>query len=152
MFFISKKEKIKRKKEKYRYEIECLELKMKKEAYKKSINSGKFSKRVIEYCIMFTSLFGLLSLYVQYKTGYDTSSLLRIIAAVFGGELLMLLFKRLWSNSDTKTITLVNPFKNKKTKNKSDSIISSDNELNKELTNINKEIDNDNLNIEGRVG
>jgi hypothetical protein len=121
MIFQSKEKCLKKKREKLKNEIAFLDLKLKKEAYKKSLNSGKFSKRIILFCIFFTAIFGMLCLYVQSLTGYETYPLLRIIAAVFGGELLLLLFKRIWSTNDKSIDTFINAFKSKFNKNKKNS-------------------------------
>lgn len=107
------------KKKKLNEDIQLLELRQKKQAYKKLLGSGKFSKRTIEFCIGFTALFAIACLYVQYKTGYETYQLLRIIAAVFGGELLMLLFKRIWATDDNKFNTFVKSFSTKISKSRS---------------------------------
>ena len=148
MLFQNKEKRLKMKKEKLKDDIAFLDLKLKKEAYKKSLNSGKFSKRIIYFCICFTALFSLMCLYVQYKTGYDTHNLLKIIAAVFGGELLLLLFKRIWDTNDKSVDTFVTVFKNKKDKHKpkEDSNISSksneniSSELKETITEINSQI------------
>lgn len=121
MFFRNNENRIKRKKEKLKNDISLLELKLKKQAYKKSLNSGIFSKRTIILCLMFTAIFGVMCLYVQYKTGYDTSSLFRIVGIVFGGELVLLLFKKVWSSDSEKISNFVTSTKNKissKKKNK----------------------------------
>lgn len=130
MFFRNNENRIKRKKEKLKNDISLLELKLKKQAYKKSLNSGIFSKRTIILCLMFTAIFGVMCLYVQYKTGYDTSSLFRIVGVVFGGELVLLLFKKVWSSDSEKISTFVTSTKNKissKKKNKN-SVSSAPNE------------------------
>lgn len=122
----------KNKKEKLKNDIALLDLKLKKESYKKSLNSGKFSKRVICFCISFISIFSILCLYVQYKTGYETYHLLKIIAAVFGGELLLILFKRIFTTNDRNEYTLSNIFKSrlsKKCKTEKD-------ELDEDITNV----------------
>ena len=116
--------KIENKKNKLKRDIQLLELKQKKQAYNKLLNSGKFSKRTIEFCISFTAIFAIACLYVQYKTGYETYTLLQIVAAIFGGELLMLLFKRIWTTDDNKFSTFINSFSKKSKSNKSKKIIS----------------------------
>ena len=113
MIFQNKEKRLKKKKEKLKTDIAYLDLKLKKEAYKKSLNSGKFSKRIIYFCIFFTALFSIMCLYVQYKTGYDTYPLLKVIAAVFGGELLILLFKRIWDTNDKSVDNYTSIFKTK---------------------------------------
>ena len=113
MIFPDSEKRLNKKKEKLKNDIAFLDLKLKKEAYKKSLNSGKFSKKVIYFCISFIAIFSVMCLYVQFKTGYDTYQLLKIIAAVFGGELLLLLFKRIFATNDKNEDTLINIFKNK---------------------------------------
>lgn len=130
--------------------IRLLELKQEKQAYKKLLNSGKFSKRTIIFCLAFTSIFALLCLYVQYKTGYETYSLLRIIGAVFGGELLLLLFKRIYNSDDNKINTYINRFKDRKIKTDNmDITIPPNSEIGDEVRNM---IDQVNSNIDGGVG
>jgi hypothetical protein len=149
MYFQNNEKRLKRKREKLKNDIAFLDLKLKKEAYKKSLNSGKFSKQIIYFCIAFTAIFSIMCLYVQYKTGYDTYPLLKVIAAVFGGELLLLLFKRIWTTNDNNIATFINAFKNKanrKNKNelnedvksKSNSNIS--NEIKETVSEINSQI------------
>ena len=126
MIFQDKEKRLKKKKEKLKNDIAFLDLKLKKQAYKNALNSGKFSKRVINFCIFFTALFAIMCLHVQYKTGYDTYPLLKVIAAVFGGELLLLLFKRIWGSNDATANAYITRFKNKissaNKKKKNDSI------------------------------
>jgi len=93
-------DKLQNQKNKLEEDIQLLELKQKKQACNKILNGGNFSKRTIVFCVGFTALFAIACLYVQYKTGYETYMLLRIVAAVFGGELLMLLFKRTWATDN----------------------------------------------------
>lgn len=142
---------LKKQKRKYETDIKILELKLQKQAYKKSLNTGLFSKRVIIFCIVFTALFALLCLFVQYKTGYDASALLRIVAAVFGGELAMLLIKRVWTTNDDKTnkiidnIKLINKkrsSKNKKSKEEIDASSTSNSDLTNEIYDAQNEINN----------
>ena len=141
------------KKNKLKEDIQFLELRLQKQAYKKLLNSGKFSKYVIEFCIIFTALFAIACLYVQYKTGYETYTLLRIVAAVFGGELLMLLFKRIWATDDNKFSSFINKFskKFKSNKNKTDIVSSSikPSTLNSDIENTVEEI---NSSIDGGLG
>lgn len=85
---------------------EILELKEKLKNKKKKLRQGLFSKITIIFCILFISIFSLLCLYIQYKTGADTHFLLQIVATVFGGELLMLLFKRIWASEDRPNIKI----------------------------------------------
>ena len=114
MIFRNNKEKcLIKKKEKLKNDIVYLDLKLKKEAYKKALNSGKTSKYAMYFCIFFTAAFSIMCLYVQYKTGYDTSLLLKIVGAVFGGELLLLLFKRMWDTTDKSIDTYITSFKTK---------------------------------------
>ena len=61
---------VKKQKEKLTRDIQLLELKQKKQAYQKMLNSGNFSKRTICFCLLFTAFFFFFFLYVQYKTGY----------------------------------------------------------------------------------
>ena len=143
---------LKKQKKKYETDIKILELKLQKQAYKKSLTTGVFSKRVIIFCILFTAIFALLCLFVQYKTGYDASSLLRIVAAVFGGELAMLLIKRVWTTNDEKTnkivdsIKLIGRKKSLKKKNESNeeniSTNKSNTDLSKEIQDAQNEINN----------
>jgi len=141
------------KKNKLKEDIQFLELRLQKQAYKKLLNSGKFSKYVIEFCIIFTALFAIACLYVQYKTGYETYTLLRIVAAVFGGELLMLLFKRIWATDDNKFSSFINKIskKFKSNKNKTDIVSSSikPSTLNSDIENTVEEI---NSSIDGGLG
>lgn len=153
MIFINSEYWYKKKKEKLKNDIAFLDLKLKKEAYKKTLNSGKFSKRVIYFCISFIAIFSIMCLYVQYKTGYDTYHLLKIIAAVFGGELLLILFKRIFATNDKNEDTLISIFKNKVTKKRkekdnseeyekvaSTSNSSISDEIKKTMTDINSQI------------
>lgn len=86
-------------------------------SYKKLAKQGKFSKRTIIFCISFIAVFAMLSLYIQCKTGTDVSSLLQIVATVFGGELLLLLFKRIFMSEDRKISAFIERFKNLRHKN-----------------------------------
>jgi hypothetical protein len=43
---------LKKKRKKYETDIKILELKLQKQAYKKSLRTGVFSKRVIIFCIL----------------------------------------------------------------------------------------------------
>lgn len=147
---------IKKQKEKLTRDIQLLELKQKKKTYKKMIKSGNFSKHTICFCILFTAFFAILCLYVQYKTGYETYNLLRIIAAVFGGELLMLLFKRIWTTDDNKFNLFIDKFskRSKQKNNKKENDIINDisdaelsngisgNDISSELSYATEEINN----------
>ena len=141
---------LKKKRKKYETDVKILELKLQKQAYKKSLKTGVFSKRVIVFCILFTALFAIACLYVQYKTGYDSSPLLRIVAAVFGGELAMLLIKRVWATNDDKTSKIVDTIKTigkkksskKKSEDENISDIRSNSELSEELYDEQEDIKN----------
>lgn len=84
-------------------------------SYKKLSKQGKFSKAIIVFCLTFLAIFSLLCLYVQYKTGYDASALLTIVASVFGVELLFLLFKRIFATEDKSISTFIPKFNKKET-------------------------------------
>ena len=117
--------KFKNSEEKLKKDIEILELKRYKKNNKKIMSQGNFSKRTVLFCILFTAIFALLCLYTQYKTGYETYHLLRIVAAVFGGELLMLLFKRIWASDDKK----MNLLKKSSDNNSDDTLTDSENDI-----------------------
>ena len=156
MIFQDSEKRLKRKKEKLKEDIAFLDLKLKKEAYKKSLNSGKFSKRIIYFWISFTAIFSIMCLYVQYETGYDTYNLLKIIAAVFGGELLLLLFKRIWETNDKATDTLFTTLKNKVSllskKNSNNSSENSEDIDSKSNTNISGELKESIAEIKSEIG
>ena len=132
---------VKKQKEKLTRDMQLLELKQKKQAYQKMLSSGNFSKRTICFCLLFTAFFAILCLYVQYKTGYETYNLLRIIAAVFGGELLMLLFKRIWTTDDNKFSLFINKF-TKRSKQKNNIKDDDTMKVSKEISDIAEEINN----------
>lgn len=157
MIFQNKEKRLKRKKEKLKTDIAYLDLKLKKEAYKKSLNSGKTSRHTMRFCIFFTAIFSIMCLYVQYKTGYDTYPLLKVVAAVFGGELLILLFKRMWDTTDKTVDTYISAFKTKvssvynKKKNKTSNLCD-DTNISKSNTNISDEIKETVSEINSQIG
>lgn len=83
------------------------ELDQETQGYKKLSKQGNFSKQTIIFCLGFIAVFAVLCLFAEYKAALvniklDTYMLLRVTAAVFGGELLFLLLKRLWTSDDNK--------------------------------------------------
>jgi hypothetical protein len=158
MLFKNNKVRLEKKKEKLENDIALLDLKLKREAYKKSLNSGKFSKRIIYFCIFFTAIFGIMCLYVQYKTGYDTYSLLKVIAAVFGGELLILLFKRIWDTNDKSIDAYLGSLKStlssfsKKKNSSTESTESNIENVSKSNTNVSDELKQTMSDINSQIG
>lgn len=95
------------------------EMEQEVQAYKKLANQGVFSRRTIIFCLSFLAFFALLCLYVEYKAAQlgiqiETYLLFRTLAAVFGGELLFLLFKRIYTSDDNKIKNFVDRFSKKK--------------------------------------
>lgn len=56
-----------------------------------------FAKLVVIYCVAFSSGASLWALRILSRTGHDTAPVLGIILAFFGGELLLLCLKTIFS-------------------------------------------------------
>lgn len=67
---------------------------------KKKRNKGKFSKRVVIFCIAEMAFMQIWAMWIADKDLYSTAELLTANHAVFGGELLLLCLKRLFAKGE----------------------------------------------------
>ncbi|MBR4855121.1 MAG: hypothetical protein IKU94_00655 [Bacteroidaceae bacterium] len=57
-----------------------------------------FSKLIVAYCVAFASGASYYALRILSRTGHDASTLLGVILAFFGGELMLLCLKAILKN------------------------------------------------------
>ena len=61
------------------------------------MKQGQMSRMLVYFCIAVLTIVAAWAMIVKLKFGYDLSDVLTFVAAVFGGELLMLCLKRIFA-------------------------------------------------------